>query len=512
MANRGQNVPPQFQDRGQPGRMGNPRGPRARDVNRVSVHKEARALEETGSWAASAAEADRGREILETARPGRRFKPRQGRGNSSAYQPSTVETPPSDDVLYDGHGSGSKPVHLQGCHNLDQASFSVVLQESYAQFIGIDQSMSRVVPFCMWQHAFVELLWATVLSRVKFENSDARLSRETDPFTLGNFAEMWVPATIADYIRSYCSTSTPAGESIALNIPDATFPRGPVVGDAEAEPPILEIAAGSFGVCDHLTHNAYETAFSPYVTRRLIERTREVDAMAPPVGGNANAPARVQYVGRYGAWNPLPAGFFPALATPTENLLGYRFPEKIRSDTLNELVRCTFQDDDSVLGRLAHCPYAVGSVSAFVHRNRGIKSSMAKDVAAVPMQATYLVTNVHEQVGVDPIYRRVGMVLSPYAFGASLSNKASYCAYKRQRSNISPGVCFTIAGDTPPGWLETRDYNYEMVEPFSPYSYYVDRPNLRQLDHSEPYPHNSANLIYRQWANRHCLVERDKRF
>lgn len=62
--------------------------------------------------------------------------------------------------------------------------------------------MSRELPFCMYQHANVEVLMAYLIRQQKFENGDARFDGFTDPLEAINASDIDSPGSLRIYSRN----------------------------------------------------------------------------------------------------------------------------------------------------------------------------------------------------------------------------------------------------------------------------------------------------------------------
>lgn len=485
----------QIGDRGKPGRF---RPPRARDVERVQRFKIDSALKGDGaSWAQAEQHKDEGDALLAKARPRRR----QGRQKDSPVDPpSTVPTPPKDELLYEGVGMGSTPNRLQAGQNLDFAGYPQVVKETYELYCSQDPGLGRTMPYCMWQHVFAELLTAAILSGLK-KTSDPRMAFHSDPLQAGQFSEVYVPLPIAEYIKGVTDTLTPAGEMIAVNLPVTAFPQPPI----PARNGFAAIGSGSFGVANAARHNAYECYMSPYITRRLIERTLEVNEAV--LSNNPTNVQRLAYAARFGAWNPLPNGYSPAGAMPTLNLLGYDEPVRLRPETINIVKKCQFENSSTILGRLAHCAEAVSAVSSVVQKQKKIKCLQFNNVKTVPTPATLVVKlRTIAQSSKQFLGKPPATLKSPYSFGASVANKAHIFGYKRIRSESAPGLCYLTGVNPIDGWIATRNDNYEMTGEFGAAGQLNDRPVVRILDHKEVILVGDVDQTLRQWMYRHSLA------
>nr|QRW42508.1 MAG: capsid protein [Nebet virus] len=492
MANNATNVRPN--DRGLPGRI---RPPRARDVQRMANFRENVALR-NGSWAESQEQHDIGEQRMLQARPPqnrRRGTPRPQRPEGIPA-PSTVETPPNDGILYDGNGSGSAPTAYQSGHNLDYAGFLPVLEETYRLYEEANPTFARSVPYCAFQHVYTEVLNASILSQAK-KRSNHQMAFHPDPLQEGQFEEVNVPLPIKKYIEGATETISSSGELVKMNVPTAGFPRAPAD----------EMSSGHFGQPDAEGHNAYECYVSPYITRRLIERTVEANSMPP--GGNAAA--QQLYRTRFDDWNPFPVAIRPLNGTPNLNLLGYRRPERLRTEAQNLLDGIHFYDDETILGRIAHCPELVNRVSAIVGRETRIKSAKC---AFKYDSGTATLLN-HELVEIPPAGNRVAdmqtTITSAFSFSATDSNKSNYFGYTRTRTEEVPGLCFTFIDNViPGGWVDSRNANLLMTGTYAGVDGIQDDAMLRLRKHREQYGAGTVHDALNRWLYRHFTIDARK--
>jgi len=480
-------------DRGLPDRQ---RAPRARDVRRMQDFREKDAINR-GQWAESAEHYETGEKLLAKARPQNRGfrKPQQRKGGIP--QPSSVETPPQDGILYDGNAVGSSPAAYQVSHNLDYSGFGPVIDATYEVYQAANPQFQRNVPFCIFQHYSVEVLNSYILHLAKKKKGDPLMAYHPDPYLEGDFPEIHIPNTFKEYLQGISDTIASDGDVINTNLPEAAFPRGPR----------QDVPSGTFGQCDVNTHNAYECYWSPYVSRRLVERTLDVNTQQPPTGNNAQV--RQAYTSRFEDWNPLPAEYSPANAQANENLLGYRTPERLRPEAINALQNVSFYNDATILGRICHSPEIISRVSGFVFRERTIKCVQFSTVTPTDSTAN-LIFKCNTSELPDPRERlanRQCPVFSFSAFSAGLSNRCNYFGYKRRRSEESPGLCYLVNNIAIEGWVDTRNQNFEMTNVYAPRHGMRDRPRLREDDHRELFGTGSVPQSLQLWFNRHFRNE-----
>lgn len=238
----------------------------------------------------------------------------------------------NDDPLWqEGPFGGTHPATRLYSQNYDFSTFPLLCERVYADLEAEEPRLRRQMPFCIFQHSMTSLLNATVIDHARTVNAEDRFADEESPLNLIS-PDTYIPGPINEYLKAVANTTTPQGDVIRTNIADAGIPQihTPV---ADGEP---DIPAGTFGVCDALSHNAYECYVSPYVTRRLVQETLDQNV--------AHA---------FPAWNPLPAGLFPANGTPTQNLFGYRpTVERLTAEDINCLQGLEFPNSTNMESRL----------------------------------------------------------------------------------------------------------------------------------------------------------------
>lgn len=279
-----------------------------------------------------------------------------------------------------------------------------------------DTRLRRSMPYCLFQHYCAEILNTTIIERSISLNQDIRFEQDRRPFDVIGMSELRVPKPFALWLSNINSVVMQNGDVIYLNLPDAAIPQYQGEG----------ISSGSFGEANVANHNAYECYVSPLITKRLVERTLEATQHHALVG-----------VG----WNPLPEGFFPAGCTPTVNLLGYQLPEALQNESMNALMGLNFADDESMAGRLCHCPELMTRVNGVLeiqdHFNFqiGAVGPAVNPAGTIYAQVTEAVQNVAQ------LSDRHGSLHSVECFGSSAANMSVYFGYKRKRANRAFGPC-----------------------------------------------------------------------
>lgn len=399
-------------------------------------------------------------------------------------QRAITETPPVDEDLWTaGPYAGTHPTVQEYSSNIDCSTFPLVIEAAYLAMEGADPRIRRQMPFCMFQHAMNEVLQVYLIEIAKFENCDREFMDESSP--IGILPEgMMIPEAVAEYIRSLAPATNAAGDKIKLNFPAAARPL-PMTN-------ILE--AGSFGVCDANSHNAYECYMAPIVTMRLIEAT---------VAQNAHGAA-------IGDWDPLPAALVPANTTPTPNLLGYRIPERLNQEGVNKIANLLFTNDATIAGRIRDCPQLMHSVSLTL---TGLRDKLKMtDVFPKPKTnsgSLGFICVTGDSESTTCLASINGEVRSPIALGATGSNRCGLFGMRRQRTETAPGYCFIAAANAAPqGWQATRNYNFEMRGRFAALVG-SDRASLRENLNTDPSPNGSRiNSICEFFTRAYRIVRR----
>lgn len=393
------------------------------------------------------------------------------------YRSKTAQKP-MDEPLYDiGQYSTMVPVNDTISHNLDYSGFHQVMVSTYEQFTEADPRFRRALPFCIFQHYCVEILNAHLIDLAK-RNGNPTFMLGMDVSRLLNLEELYVPKPIAEYLASISNSVTEAHDSLLVNLPVAGTPQPPVNVPQPAPIPDVRLPSGTFGAVNVNSHNAYETYWSPYVTRRLIEQT-----IAANGAGQNPAP-----------WNPFPNGAVTAQGNPNLNLLGYAIPERLNQEGLQQLAGITFTDDATIAGRLCHSPAviqrtnsALANLTSKVPMNKGmLKMKMSSGVIG------FLETNVSD--GSARITDMPARVLSSEQLSAVNSGRTYITGLKRRRSDIIHGACWADQA-----WIPTRNDNFAMVGTFAP-TVGTDRPTLRLTLAVENPAQIARTLAVSQWV------------
>ena len=302
--------------------------------------------------------------------------------------------------------------------NLEFSNFPIIVNTLYNTMASKDSRIRRTLPFCMFQHYLCEILNAVLLSRVIEQNSDERFKNERDPYDIINMKNMMIPTPFVDYINGITSVVIQGGDKIFFNLPDGGVPQeriDPQIKDTTVVR--CGLPSGSFGACVKDNHNEYECYVSPYITKRLIEKTIEVNSSNE----------------RLGPWNLLPAGYFPTGFHCTKNLLGYAEPERLNAESLNAFQDIRFTDSNTMAGRLCHSMELISKVNLELMRY----ANNFKMCVGVPppsiSPACIIFTAVTDHTPHNERLADVhGHLYSVESFGSAAANMAGYFTYKKK--------------------------------------------------------------------------------
>ncbi|KOC65844.1 hypothetical protein WH47_10306 [Habropoda laboriosa] len=246
---------------------------------------------------------------------------------------STSSTALRDDPMYN-FTQGSRQVFKRKCQNIEHSSFPQLCDATYRQLREFAPRLQREMPYLVFLHAMNTTLQAWLLDTARNLNQEIRWQDEEQPLSAIP-REMIIPAPIAEYLSLINKNIIPNGDNVRVNIPDATVPQDNANGNI----------AGTFGVADANSHNAYETNISPYVTMRNVQSCARNEQLPP-----------------------LPPELHPANTTPTLNLLGYVPRSNFSPDAKSLMESYRFEDGPGLSGRLRLCPALMADVSASLYR------------------------------------------------------------------------------------------------------------------------------------------------
>lgn len=388
----------------------------------------------------------------------RRPPPRRG---PPAVPKETKETPPKDEQLYIGNGRGSKPVKKTLGQNFDCAGFIPLVRQVYDRICMEDQRIPRSLPFPIFQHAMTEFLVAYQLHYGKYVLKIPSLQTLMDPLAAISAEELNIPVPIYEYICGFSPTVTPTGDKVFWNLPPAAIPRASTTLHNRTVRP------GSFGEVNAERHNAYECYVSPFITSEYIRVSCD--------GNN-----------RSGPWEPFPQGWFPANGVPNENLLGYRPREQHHPDAIRKMLECSFDESNAITGRMCHSACVMTTSSGVLGNVKDLKICKA-DFKAKENSAAFIFKEFDDGIEAPEtiLWDTPSTLKSPFLFSASASNRANFMAYKRKRSEDTPGTCYLVNDDVPEGWNATRNHNFDCLSVYALQTGFRDRASLRDSYHEE---------------------------
>nr|AWY11053.1 orf1 [Galbut virus] len=397
-------------------------------------------------------------------------------------KPTTVEQGQRDDPMYEGPCTSTTASTTLFGHNLDYSGYVALIREFYINTTALNPRLPRELPFCMFQHAMFGALHARLVQIQYYENSDPLVQNFPNSVEVFGGKDYQIPKIIAEYLDSLTTGLTPTGEKIKINFPELSLPQGPVNED-----PLRAAApSGTFGIPTALNHNVYECYPSPFISRRLIERTLEVNRTTKD----------------FGDWDPFPSGWLPRNSLVNGNLLGYYRPEQLQPDALSRLAECTFADDSTFLGRIAYSPSCVENTMLHLSRIKGIELVNFQFTGKTSTALFAFKENMQPVDNDIPISTLTAPIRSPYQLGAPLVNKAHFFGFKRKRSPKSAGVFVTVGGTPPDEWVNTRNYNFSLIAPFNPRRMMRDKPSLREEAHESLVEEGYMCVSLQAWLSR----------
>jgi hypothetical protein len=325
-----------------------------------------------------------------------------------------------------------------------------------------------------------ELLQGALINQT-IDNNLGLFPGETTPRELIPDEQVIMPEALATFIEGCANTSTPSGDEVRFNLPAAGIPQLPIPADAAAGTP--QIGAGSFGVVDANTHNAYEAYVAPIVTAGLVQAT---------IAFNGRPPAPQP-------WQPLPRGAYPDDAIPNRNMLGWREPEHLNPEALNAINGIHFATH-GMAGRLCHSSELLLRVTGILKEKEKEHKMRTGWPGGKPRSPdlSYVVTDVLEAGG--ELSRAMVSIESPFQMTAPAVARQFLTANRRRRTLDAPGCCYTLDGINPQGWVATRNANFEMAEDqhFGPIAC-ADRPDFRVWRHSAVVPREPRDQVLAAW-------------
>lgn len=356
-------------------------------------------------------------------------------------------------------------------HNLDHASYGSLIVASHKDMCSVDNTFFCNVPFAAYQHYCSTLLHARLLV-IANENGQNLLTNESVTDLIDDRTIM--PKSISDYLAHISNTLAPQGFQLRINYPAIIFPQIAAAGYPD----------GSFGICNAVNHQAYETHFSPLVTQGLMEATIHAH----------------QHGQHTGEWTPLPAALIPENGLPNRNLLGYYPTAKLNPKALavlNNLVDCSAKGD-TLRGRLrfnrelmAHVTMHIDNLK--IKKLNGLPKSVPNDSLLAFVHTTIPIA-AGQQLTPIP-----GTIWSSTKLCGVSTGRGQLYAYKRKKSENGLCHCYYVAGKAPVNWDETANDNFLMVAPYGPVNG-SDLPLLRDCFFREHSPDMDVIHWIQDWV------------
>lgn len=95
-----------------------------------------------------------------------------------ATGPVRTETPsaPTNTPLYEGQTRGGHAILFINSQNTDYSTFTIVARELFLMMQATETTLSRVLPFAVFQHYLSEILNATIIKRSILQNVEGRFA------------------------------------------------------------------------------------------------------------------------------------------------------------------------------------------------------------------------------------------------------------------------------------------------------------------------------------------------
>lgn len=472
---------------------GIPRRMRPRNFNRMRTYNEQRVGER---WSDIVDNDRRSNEAYERTRnvPNQQSSNNRKKRNpfkrKDDTEPSTSQSRPKDEVLYDGSNNGGKPLQRQNAVNMDYANFPLLIRTVYKSLQGIEGRLQRICPFPIFQHAMNEFLQARIMHYLMFElgTGMSSLERLQDPYTIIECKNRLIPKPIYEYICGIGTTISPNNDVVKINHPEVVIPQDPEGA----------VPSGHFGEPRITNQNSYMCYMCPWITRTFIEKSLENN--------------RAREFNPY--WSPFNAGFdgdLPEGYVINENLLGWWPVERYHVESQSKLADCRFSDNTEMSGKLCHSAEALDYTQAMLRELEG-KFEMClgdfeykENLAIFPFKINY--------TSQSPISQRFSDILcdieSPFSFGASLSNKSNYFSYRRKRfDNTTIGPYFTVNGRYPANWKHHYNDNFNLIGEYIPLTHLILANRFQESVYREEASDGKLTVELTDWIGKHFLKSR----
>lgn len=370
---------------------------------------------------------------------------RGGRGSSRSKTSMTQQSGPpprgfveegtNDDAFDITEFRGAVETTARYGNNLDFSNYMLLVEASYAHITGIDPVFERQIPFAMYQHYHVMLLFAKLNEVAIHQNKQPLHPSEG---SLQGLIPDQIPihAPLHAYLENLGTCTTPTGDTVYINLPESVIPQQ----DRQAEAGIPAIDPGSFGPIVAANHNAYECVPSPLISRRFVEQSIEN-------GGDA--------------WQPLPDGAYPGATIPNENLLGWHPTQALHHEAVRVLRRIVWDEETPLHRRYSYSANLMGAVMGRLNdmasgiRPR-IKVKHGIPPPAISMTTTGVLVARENVVSAARISQVASRVSQPYQTSIQTTKRFGILGMRRLRHEQARGLSYTNAqGNSPHGWAGT---------------------------------------------------------
>lgn len=198
---------------------------------------------------------------------------------------------------------------------------------------------------------------------------------------------------------------------------------------------------------------------------------------------------------------------------PTRNFLGYEPLQALHSDARDAISNCDFETGESTAARLRYNPILFARVSnklksldrRFKMVNYSRKESDKRRHFKFKTQPANLlfIRAAEDQLSLGS---RIIRIFSAYQYGTNVSGAAGILTMHRERTEEAPGVCFTFNGAAAPNWVDTRDANFVMADPFLP-TRGDDFPRIRDVIYQSATPEGVRTNPVLAFIQRNYLIK-----
>lgn len=330
------------------------------------------------------------------------------------------------------------PDHRINEVNLEYSGFVTLVEESYRSLSTADSRLTRQLTLGSFLHVMTEYLWTRIyILQRAFQKSP--IGGEEFDFerliSLVHPETALMPQEIHEYLRGLGEYRDGYGNTWRPHLPAPATLR-----HRTAATP-----GGTFAPLAAANHNIYECYISPFITRSRVEaELAQAAAFDPAVPGRQ--PDTFPSIDLLG-WVPAVQAAHPdarariADITWAMDNVGSRLQHSQALQDVVQNVLSTLEDKRKIATGIPDSIEGSTALLGFV---------MSEDPDGLALRRS--------QITVQSISR-----MTPSEIG-----QMALFTYRRKRSEDRPGFCYTRAnGEAIAGWLATRDYNFEGIDPFN---------------------------------------------